>query len=105
MNYVRTFFEKPLLDIFGDSVVMLDLTCIHAITKDNEAMSLFLSGRRNPIKLEGESEARFWAVFEEYARDMQSLERGPVRLPGITKPDLGTPWPAATEKSGETPPK
>lgn len=77
MNYIRTFFNRPLKQLGkGVDILALDFSKITVVYADHEVW-----GDGNYICLTEESWRDFLQVFEEYCRDMQSQERFSVRMP------------------------
>src|SRR2546430_8565495 len=82
MNYVRTFFEKPLKGGFDPEtgLIALDFTGLVAIAQLPDKVVSLMFANGNSIQLAKESVGDFMAVFAGYCRDMQKLQRGAGRL-------------------------
>jgi len=87
MSYLRTFFERPLKQNHGwPAIVAIDFDKISLVQDD---FGVSVDGYT--ISLTAEAWLEFIPVFEQYCRDMQSLERGPVKFlgaPGMTPPEM-----------------
>lgn len=81
MNFIRTFAHDKKLGPSG--ILALDFTKIemifHRATEEKVNLDIYLTSGA-VVSLDAQSRLDFWEVFEEYARAMQSLERGPVSM-------------------------
>lgn len=90
--YIRTFFEKPLLDIDGQKIVALDFSKIELVAtyKPHPEDHVYVVCSSGSFELETASAVAFLEVFRQYARDMQSMERSPVSFYPTIPPVAGT---------------
>lgn len=85
--YIRTFQHDKK---FEQNCVAIDFTKIETIFDDGKVVFIwFVSGET--VAFGGNDRLVFLEAFAEYARDMQSLERGPVSFKPMVDPEFSKP--------------
>lgn len=92
MSYIRTFQHDRRFK--WSRIIAIDFSKIETVRKELSFITVrFSSGQE---VFEGDDGLVFMEAFEQYARDMQSLERGPVSFAAAVPPVFNTPQPPNT---------
>lgn len=93
MSYIRTFRHDRRFK--WSRIIAIDFSRIETVKKElNFTTVRFSSGQE--VCFEGDDGLVFLEAFAEYAKDMQSLERGPVSFAAAVPPVFNTPQPTNT---------